>query len=136
MVTATDRIAGVLSNGVRWTGALATEVALLPATIRHLREAVLAIALLPPEIERLNVALAEASGTLEAHVPELSRVVVGDLSGAVAALNDVLPKLETVVAEELRERVEHLDVVVSELSTTLTGALGTIPGVRRSVRAG
>lgn len=109
-----DRLGRVASNGVRWSGALATELALLPATIRHLREAVVAITLLPPEIERLNVALEDASGTLEAHVPDLSRVV----------------------GRELSERVDHLDEVVSELSTTLTGVLGAIPGVRRSVRTG
>lgn len=174
-----DRLRWVRDEGVSWTGAVATELALLPRTIRQAREAMAAIAVLPPEVERLNAALEDASGTLEAHVPELSRVVVGELSGTVdelggrvhglvdvldralptieqllerlpgqlesfdrvvsevgAQLGDVLPKLEAVVAEELRERVEHLDEVVSELSTTLTTALGAIPGVRRSVRAG
>lgn len=175
----TDALSRVLTDAVRWTGALAREVALLPATIRHLREAVVALAVLPPELERLNGALGEATHTLDAHVPELSRVVIGELAGTVDALGarvhglvdviddalpalttlldalpgqlatfdrvvgdvglqlgEVLPKLETVVVEELRERVEHLDVVVSELSGTLTGAIGAIPGVRRSVKAG
>lgn len=174
-----DRVTWVLSNGVRWTGALATEVALLPSTLRHAREAVVAITVLPPQVERLNVALEDASGTLEAHVPELSRVVIGELAGTVDALGvrvhglvdviddalpaltglletlpgqldtfdrvvgevgtslgEVLPRLETVVVDELRERVEHLDVVVSELSRTLTAVLTNIPGVRRSVKAG
>ena len=174
-----DRVTWVLSNGVRWSGALATEVALLPATLRHVREALVAITVLPPQVERLNVALEDASGTLEEHVPELSRVVIGELSGTVealgsrvhglvdviddalpaltglletlpgqldtfdrvvgevgASLGEVLPRLETVVVDELRERVEHLDVVVSELSSTLTGVLQTIPGVRRSMKAG
>jgi ABC-type transporter Mla subunit MlaD len=175
-VAIVDRITWVMANGVRWTGALATEVALLPATLRHAREAVVAITVLPPQVERLNVALEDASGTLEAHVPELSRVVIGELAGTVEALGsrvhglvdviddalpaltglletlpgqldtfdrvvgevgtslgEVLPKLET---DELRERVEHLDVVVSELSRTLTGVLQGIPGVRRSMKAG
>lgn len=182
-----ELLAPLVSSGIRWGGALTTEVLLLPRTLREFREAVGVMGTLPTHIERLAAGLDTTTATLDEHIPELSRTVVGgidqrvvELAGTVDSfsvqldrlaatlegalppltglppqldrfdrtvdelatqvtalseqLGEVLPKLSSVVGEELPRRVEHLDEVVSELSATLTAVLGSIPGVRRSVR--
>lgn len=115
------------TNGVRWGGAVAIEVAMLPVTLRHVRQGMVALSALPPQLQEISHRLEATSATVAAHVPELSRLV-GDVGEA-------LPKLETAVGDGLLQHVEHLDVVVEELSGKLTTALGAIPGVRRSIRA-
>jgi ABC-type transporter Mla subunit MlaD len=128
-VAALDTFTEVASGTIRWGGALATEIVLLPATIRSLREVVVTLGTLPAEIERLNVALGEATGTLEEHVPMLSRVVtedlartVDDLGGRVGGLLDVvdhaLPSI-TRLLDTLPDQLERLDGIVTGVGDQL-----------------
>lgn len=104
----------------RWTRALAEEVSRAPATLRRARLLIVELARLPEQIEELTAALDRTTTTID---------------GSLAHLSDT-------VALGMNDRLEHLDEVVSELNDTVgavgtmvTGVLGSVPGVRRAVRA-
>lgn len=110
----------VVALPARWTRALAEEVSRAPSTLRRARLLIADLARLPEQIEELTAALDRTTTTIE---------------GSLAQLSDT-------VALGMNERLEHLDEVVSELNDTVgsvgsmvTGVLGSVPGVRRAVRA-
>jgi ABC-type transporter Mla subunit MlaD len=95
--------------------------------------------------------LEQAVGTLDSSLPSLSdsaaalRTLTERLSGvaielvtelpkATRSLQDVSPELSVVVGT-LDERFTHLDDVVTELARLMEGVIGTIPGMRRVIRA-
>jgi ABC-type transporter Mla subunit MlaD len=102
-------------------------------------------------IARAVSGLQQAVGTLDTSLPSLSdsaialRTLTERLSGvafelatelpkATRSLQDVPPELSVVVAS-LDERFTHLDDVVTELARLMEAMIGTIPGMRRVIRA-
>jgi hypothetical protein len=95
--------------------------------------------------------LEQAVGVLNGSLPTLSysalalRTLTERLSGvaidlatelpkATATLQEVSPSLASVVGS-LDERFDHIDTVVTELARIVEGVIGTIPGMRRVIRA-
>jgi methyl-accepting chemotaxis protein len=95
--------------------------------------------------------LEQAVGTLDLSLPNLSdsaqalRTLTERLSGvaielatelpkATRSLQEVSPELKVVVGS-LDERFDHIDTVVTELARLVEGVVGTIPGMRRVIRA-
>ncbi len=95
--------------------------------------------------------LEQAVGALDTSLPNLSdsaaalRNLTERLSGvaielatelpkATKSLQDVSPELSLVVGS-LDERFDHIDTVVTELARIVEGVIGTIPGMRRVIRA-
>jgi ABC-type transporter Mla subunit MlaD len=95
--------------------------------------------------------LEQAVGALDSSLPNLSdsaaslRNLTEGLSGvifelaselpkATKTLQDVSPQLSLVVGS-LDERFDHIDTVVTELARIVEGVIGTIPGMRRVIRA-
>lgn len=99
--------------GLRWLAALGREVALAPSTLRRARQAVTDLARLPDQLDRLTLTLERTAASLERSVGDLSVAVGGGMN----------------------DRLEHLDTVVSDLRDTLTGLIGAIPGVRRTLQS-
>jgi len=88
---------------------------------------------LPALADRVNALALELTATrdsLDAILPELSRLV-GGMDGRLTNIDAEVTR----AMSGLDHRLEHLDEVVSELGGTLTGVLGSIPGFRRAVRA-
>ncbi|WP_052665050.1 hypothetical protein [Nitriliruptor alkaliphilus] len=134
-----DTVGATATAAVRWGGALFTELVLLPATIRSLREAVVVLGTLPSEIERLNVALGEATGTLEEHVPALSRVVTDELAqtvdtlgarihGLIDVIDPVLPSVEQLLAT-VPGQLDRLDRIVGDVGEQLGHVLPKLQDV-------
>lgn len=131
---------GQLLTGVAvWGGAVVTELVRLPATIRQLRETVEVLAAMPAELERLAGALDATSTTIEAHVPELSRVVVHELGVTVdrlsapvgelvTALGDTLPQV-TEVLSTVPDQLARFDAVVAEVGAQLGAVLPKLEDV-------
>jgi ABC-type transporter Mla subunit MlaD len=118
----------VLTPGdvLQWSAGLSREVARLPVTLARARHLLVD---LPTHLEGLVTELAATRRSLDAILPELSQLVGG--------MDTRLQGLDTSVAtalEGLDTRLGHLDAVVSELGGSLTGVLGSIPGVRRAHR--
>lgn len=112
---------------LRWWSRLAGEVATLPSTLAKARRLLVD---LPDSIEGLTRELAATRGALDLILPELSQLVGG--------MDERLANIDTSVAEALGgldDRLGHMDSVVSDLGHTLTGVLGSIPGLRRAVRS-
>jgi ABC-type transporter Mla subunit MlaD len=99
--------------GLRWLAALGREVALAPRTLRRARQVLAELARLPDQLDRLTDTLERTAAGLEKSVGELSLSVGGGMN----------------------DRLEHLDAVVSDLRDTLTGLIGAIPGVRRTLQS-
>ncbi|HWD54592.1 MAG TPA: hypothetical protein VG346_05685 [Acidimicrobiales bacterium] len=95
--------------------------------------------------------LEQAVGALDTSLPNLSdsaaalRNLTERLSGvaidlatelpkATKTLQEVSPELSLVVGS-LDERFDHIDTVVTELARIVEGVIGTIPGMRRVIRA-
>lgn len=95
--------------------------------------------------------LQQAVGALDGSLPTLSdsaaalRILTERLSGvaielatelpkATQSLQEVSPSLASVVGS-LDERFDHIDLVVTELARIVEGVIGTIPGMRRVIRA-
>jgi hypothetical protein len=95
--------------------------------------------------------LEQAVGALNGSLPTLSdsaaalRILTERLSGvaielatelpkATQSLQEVSPSLASVVGS-LDERFDHIDIVVTELARIVEGVIGTIPGMRRVIRA-
>lgn len=95
--------------------------------------------------------LEQAVGTLDGSLPTLSdsasalRALTERLSGvaielatelpkATQSLQEVSPVLGSVVAS-LDERFDHIDTAVTELARIVEAVIGTIPGMRRVIRA-
>lgn len=97
---------------LRWMTALGREAAHAPHTLRLAREALAELTRLPAQLERLTETLERTVAGLELSVGELSTAVGGGM----------------------HERLEHLDSVVSDLRDTLTGLIGVIPGMRRTLQ--
>ena len=112
---------------VQWTGRLAGEAARLPVTLFHARQLLVE---LPASIERLTETLDATRGSLDAILPELNQLV-GGMDTRLAHIDDGVAK----ALGDLDVRLGHMDDVVSDLGGTLTGVLGSIPGVRRAVRS-
>lgn len=102
-----------LDAPVRWMAALVREVSLAPRTARHARQVITDLARLPDQLDRLADTLERTAGSLELSIAELSVSVGGGMN----------------------DRLEHLDTVVSDLRDTLTGLIGAIPGVRRTLQS-
>lgn len=111
---------------LRWNARLYGEVARLPVTLGKARRLLVD---LPDSIERLTATLDATRGSLDAILPELSQLV-GGMDTRLASIDDGVAKALT----DLDGRLGHLDDVVSELGGTVTGVLGSIPGVRRALR--
>jgi ABC-type transporter Mla subunit MlaD len=95
--------------------------------------------------------LQQAVGALDTSLPTLSdsaaalRILTERLSGVAIELTSELPKAtETLqqvspqlalVVGSLDERFDHIDTVVTELARIVEGVIGTIPGMRRVIRA-
>ena len=60
--------------------------------------------------------------------------LASELPKATKTLQDVSPQLSLVVGS-LDERFDHIDAVVTELARVVEGVIGTIPGMRRVIRA-
>jgi ABC-type transporter Mla subunit MlaD len=95
--------------------------------------------------------LEQAVGALDRSLPTLSdsalvlRTLTERLSGvaielatelpkATKTLQEVSPELAIVVGS-LDERFDHIDSVVTELARIVEGVIGSIPGMRRVIRA-
>lgn len=102
-----------LDAPIKWTVALAREVALAPRTLRHARQTITDLARLPDQLDRVADTLERTAAGLEHSVAELSMSIGGGMN----------------------DRLEHLDTVVSDLRDTLTGLIGAIPGVRRTLQS-
>ena len=142
----------VPSEVFRWSRRLAGEVAAMPRTIAQARRLLLELPLLlerlidsiqepldaigtalpalAERVEALAQELADTRTSLDAILPELSQLV-GGMDGRLTNIDNEVGK----ALGGLDERLGHMDEVVSELGQTLTGVLGSIPGLRRSVRA-
>jgi hypothetical protein len=100
---------------------------------------------------RAVTGLQQAVGMLDGSLPTLSdsalalRTLTERLSGvaielatelpkATQSLQEVSPELKIVVGS-LDERFDHIDTVVTELARIVEGVIGTIPGMRRVIRA-
>jgi ABC-type transporter Mla subunit MlaD len=95
--------------------------------------------------------LQQAVGSLDTSLPTLSdsaaalRILTERLSGVAVELASELPKAtETLqqvspqlalVVGSLDDRFDHIDTVVTELARIVEGVIGTIPGMRRVIRA-
>ena len=134
-------------GALRWVVVLAEEVAMVPWTIRQTRHALVS---LPDRLDRLTDALEETMDGLNATLPKLNGVMedvtdgigsvdrsvhdlTGELGKTVFALDRLLPELSGMISA-MDERMSHMDETVSELGSMARGILGSIPGVRRSVR--
>jgi hypothetical protein len=112
---------------LRWWTRLAGEVATLPSTLARARRLLVD---LPDSIDGLTKELAATHGALDMILPELSKLVGG--------MDERLANIDNEVAKALGgldDRLGHMDTVVSELGGTVTGVLGSIPGIRRAVRS-
>jgi hypothetical protein len=112
---------------VRWWARLAGEVASLPSTLGKARRLLVD---LPESIDGLTQELHATRGALDMILPELSQLVGG--------MDERLANIDAEVAKALGGldvRLGHMDTVVSDLGTTVTGVLGSIPGIRRAVRS-
>jgi ABC-type transporter Mla subunit MlaD len=89
-----------------------------------------ALPALAQRVEDLGGELAATRASIDAMLPELSRLV-GGMDGRLTNIDTEVTR----VLSGLDERLGHMDDVVSELGGTLTGVLGSIPGVRRAVRS-
>lgn len=95
--------------------------------------------------------LEQAVGALDGSLPTLSdsasalRTLTERLSGvaielatelpkATQTLQEVSPALASIVGS-LDDRFDHIDTVVTELARIVEGVIGTIPGMRRVIRA-
>jgi hypothetical protein len=95
--------------------------------------------------------LEQVVGALDGSLPTLSdsalalRILTERLSGvaielvtelpkATKSLQEVSPQLSLVVGS-LDERFDHIDTVVTELARIVEAVIGTIPGMRRVIRA-
>jgi len=134
-------------GALRWVVVLAEEVAMVPWTIRQTRHALVS---LPDRLDRLTDALEETMESLNDTLPRLNGVMAdvtdgigsvdrsvhdltGELGKTVFALDRLLPELSGMISA-MDERMSHMDETVSELGSMARGILGSIPGVRRSVR--
>lgn len=97
---------------IRWFGALYTEIAHAPRTLRRARIVIEDLSKLPEQIEKLTLTLQDT---------------VGLLQGSVGTLSDSISGV-------LGDRVEHLDTVVSDLRDTLSALIGVVPGARRALQ--
>lgn len=112
---------------LRWWGRLYGEVARLPVTLTTARRLIVD---LPDSIDRLTATLDATRGSLDAILPELSQLV-GGMDTRLAHIDDSVAQALT----DLDHRLGHMDGIVTELGGTLTGVLGSIPGLRRAVRS-
>ena len=133
---------------VRWPVDLATEVIMVPSTLRSLRETV---SVLPATIHELQAQIDTTTAVVNRAVPQIERVAeqIGDnIDGAVEAaaaidgrIEPLQQSLDRVLPDGLRlvevvdGKVQTIGAVVSELSEALMVALRLIPGVRKSSRA-
>lgn len=111
---------------LRWWTRLGSEVATLPLTLAKARRLLVD---LPDSIDGLTRELSATRGALDAILPELSQLV-GGMDTRLANIDDQVVK----TLGGLDERLGHMDSVVSDLGSTVTGVLGSIPGFRRAVR--
>lgn len=82
-------------------------------------------------------ALAGGASTLAdltINLAEAARTLATDLPRVTTVLDGVSPELSKLVAG-LDGRLDHLDTVVTQLGAVVTGAVGAIPGMRRTLRA-
>jgi ABC-type transporter Mla subunit MlaD len=88
-------------------------------------------------LDRTLPSLSDSASALRTLTERLSGValeLVTELPKATRSLQDVSPQL-TVVVGTLDERFTHLDDVVTELAGLVEAAIGSIPGMRRVIRA-
>ncbi len=81
--------------------------------------------------------LSDSAASLRNLTEGLSSVIIDlarELPKATKTLQDVSPQLSLVVGS-LDERFDHIDTVVTELARIVEGVIGTIPGMRRVIRA-
>jgi ABC-type transporter Mla subunit MlaD len=81
--------------------------------------------------------LSDSAAALRILTERLSGVAVelaSELPKATETLQQVSPQLALVVGS-LDDRFDHIDTVVTELARIVEGVIGTIPGMRRVIRA-
>ena len=128
---------------VRWPVDLATEVIMVPSTLRSLRETV---SVLPATIHELQAQIDTTTAVVNRAVPQIERVaeqIGANIDGAVAVVDAIDGRIEPlqqsldrVLPDVLRlVEVQTIGADVSELSEALMVALRLIPGVRKSSRA-
>ena len=88
-----------------------------------------ALPALSDKVDVLAQELVQTRESIDAILPELSQLV-GGMDGRLGNIDAEVSR----ALGGLDERLGHMDEVVSELGETLTGVLGSIPGVRRAVR--
>lgn len=101
-------------------------VDVLQGPLEDLSEALPALA---ARVDALGNELVATRASIDRILPELSQLV-GGMDGRLTNIDAEVSKALT----GLDERLEHMDDVVSELGSTLTGVIGSIPGVRRALR--
>jgi ABC-type transporter Mla subunit MlaD len=134
-VSAIEQATGLVVGTLRWGGALAAELLVLPATLRQLREAVEVIGDLPSHVGRLADGLEDAGGLLDEHVPAVAETVQGfsgELERLVRTLDGALPLLSQLPGQldRFEATVDTLAEQVGHLTTQLGDAL---PGLLQVV---